>query len=99
MVYIKQVKRDKQIHLSVSEEEKETLKKWAQAQSITISDVLRNHIWVCDKKLDVLRNHIKDFELKTKSSIPRGFCRPCNIVRIHENGRCSACGEWVILDD
>jgi allophanate hydrolase subunit 2 len=104
--------RTKQIHLNVSEEEKTTLKTWADSQNITITQVLRNHIAklkvFSDAELQALKtpNFVKqDFELDPESprltfrlmGMPKGFCRPCDMVRLHENGKCVDCGEWVIL--
>jgi molybdenum cofactor biosynthesis enzyme MoaA len=105
--------RTKQIHLNVSEEEKTTLKTWAESQNMTITQVLRNHIAklkvFSDAELQALKtpNFVKqDFELEPESprltfhltTTPRGFCRPCDTLRIHENGKCAACGEWVVVE-
>ncbi len=102
--------RNRQFNLQLTDQQRATLGYWSNQWGIPMSEVLRKHIDQLHQfqEAEMLErktpNFVKDFELEPESPIslhfksarPTGFCRPCNATRIHEDGKCISCGEWVI---
>jgi molybdenum cofactor biosynthesis enzyme MoaA len=102
---------NRQFNLQLTSQQRATLGYWSSQWGISMSEVLRKHINQLQQfqEIEVSARKTpefvkKDFHFEPESNMsfhlvstrPTGFCRPCNKTRLHENGKCISCGEWVI---